>query len=1075
MSRVKKMAWGLMIGAMWLGNVNGQTNYLPDIYPVSPQAATLGKYMDLPVDISTGRINYQIPFYKINEGGVEIPVYLSYNYSGLMTDEKNNTAGLGWNLQAGGIITRKINGLPDESPNGYLTGGGSLVYDYIKGNMEEEKKDNFISLVGIGGYDGEPDKFNLGVNGLKASFYINHNGKVVFFPESNLKLSYDYSNNSIHSFTLIDTMGNYYLFSEKDYIISVKSGSDVSETEYVSSWYLSKIISHSTKNEIIFEYDDNTVTQTTKSLSTKQYVEFTGPLQDNIIESTSYNTFHEKIINSISSVNQKIIFYYTDFKINNTSKSKRKFLTSMIANNQPGYKINFHKESDGRFIPLIENIVRKKDGKNEIYYSFEYEKGNLSSNSIYRDILGFSNPNKILSKSGIQPSVDFNSTKAGALKKITFPTKGYTNIKYEQNTVNKSSIIKQNIIKQQCNNSFSFGKAVTPNTSKTFISNPIDTNGKKRDQCDFTLSYSLLSNIEGSEIFLKLQQKDGTVVFERFLTVEPIEPDIDGKTKTVRKSAIYSRKESYHKNYGASVLQDLRSFSNADLEGLVAVIDFNIPYANNIVSRPTASAKISFDYSLKENAPLNHEIPYPGIRIKEFEICSKNDSCYIKKYEYKDAANNSSGLAFSQPNFWSHTNQMIGSSSAGYEFKKWINVASSSITPVASYSGSPVLYKYVQEYVQSKEGHNLGKTSYEFTRKYLPPPIIPYIDYPNFEWEQGKLIKRESFDSIGNILKQDFKVYDRKLNFVKQPEVYALKAIKTKFFTGVVAPEISHFVTGTFFLNSTSSSYLLAQKKMVSHFENHDFEENTSFKYSPNIIILNERKYSNSNGKTITKKFYYPDDVTSKTELPGGTLSDAEFQAIKQLQVQHRIAEVVQEVTEVTDTKGSATFLKRNNYANWGNNRILPKSAQTLKGTATSTGLEERAVFHRYDSSANPLEVSQKDGMHTVYLYGYSKQYPIAKIENATFSEVVRALGVSENALENFNETHIGQINGLRAKKSEWMITTYTHIPLVGVKTVTDPRGRRTTYEYDDFNRLKHIKDHNGDILEAYDYHYKNE
>jgi YD repeat-containing protein len=39
---------------------------------------------------------------------------------------------------------------------------------------------------------------------------------------------------------------------------------------------------------------------------------------------------------------------------------------------------------------------------------------------------------------------------------------------------------------------------------------------------------------------------------------------------------------------------------------------------------------------------------------------------------------------------------------------------------------------------------------------------------------------------------------------------------------------------------------------------------------------------------------------------------------------------------------------------------------------------------------------------------------------------------------------------------------------------VTDPRGIKTTYEYDSFNRLKYIRDENGNAIETYDYHYKN-
>ena len=47
------------------------------------------------------------------------------------------------------------------------------------------------------------------------------------------------------------------------------------------------------------------------------------------------------------------------------------------------------------------------------------------------------------------------------------------------------------------------------------------------------------------------------------------------------------------------------------------------------------------------------------------------------------------------------------------------------------------------------------------------------------------------------------------------------------------------------------------------------------------------------------------------------------------------------------------------------------------------------------------------------------------------------------------------------------LITTYTYKPLVGVTSITDPRGVKTTYNYNDFGRLQNIKDENGNIIEG--------
>src|SRR5690606_17085048 len=105
-----------------------------------------------------------------------------------------------------------------------------------------------------------------------------------------------------------------------------------------------------------------------------------------------------------------------------------------------------------------------------------------------------------------------------------------------------------------------------------------------------------------------------------------------------------------------------------------------------------------------------------------------------------------------------------------------------------------------------------------------------------------------------------------------------------------------------------------------------------------------------------------------------------------------------------------------------------------------------------------------------VYLWGYNKAYPIAKIENATYSQVTSALGTT-----NISEANLSSINNLRnnGSFSNSLITTYTYKPLVGVTSITDPRSYKTTYEYDSFGRLEFIKDADGNILEENKYNYR--
>jgi YD repeat-containing protein len=55
---------------------------------------------------------------------------------------------------------------------------------------------------------------------------------------------------------------------------------------------------------------------------------------------------------------------------------------------------------------------------------------------------------------------------------------------------------------------------------------------------------------------------------------------------------------------------------------------------------------------------------------------------------------------------------------------------------------------------------------------------------------------------------------------------------------------------------------------------------------------------------------------------------------------------------------------------------------------------------------------------------------------------------------------------------SDAQMTSYTYDPLIGMTSITDPRGQTVHYEYDGFGRLERIIDHEGNILEEYKYNY---
>ncbi|MBL0357868.1 MAG: hypothetical protein IPP72_13715 [Chitinophagaceae bacterium] len=65
-----------------------------DFLPASPDAAALGKFGDVPVNLSSGLPNISVPFYELKEGNIVLPVGLNYNASGIKSTGRSHP-GLG--------------------------------------------------------------------------------------------------------------------------------------------------------------------------------------------------------------------------------------------------------------------------------------------------------------------------------------------------------------------------------------------------------------------------------------------------------------------------------------------------------------------------------------------------------------------------------------------------------------------------------------------------------------------------------------------------------------------------------------------------------------------------------------------------------------------------------------------------------------------------------------------------------------------------------------------------------------------------------------------------------------------
>jgi YD repeat-containing protein len=132
---------------------------------------------------------------------------------------------------------------------------------------------------------------------------------------------------------------------------------------------------------------------------------------------------------------------------------------------------------------------------------------------------------------------------------------------------------------------------------------------------------------------------------------------------------------------------------------------------------------------------------------------------------------------------------------------------------------------------------------------------------------------------------------------------------------------------------------------------------------------------------------------------------------------------------------------------------------------------------YKYFSSGRISEQKGRDGIANTFLWGFNNVLLLAVIKNAKLSDVLNQMGnITEPTLNGFSmaafpsQTYLSKVNSLRANIINARINTFSYIPMIGIKSASNENGVSTSYEYDDFGRLKTIRDKNGAIVKQFEY-----
>lgn len=895
---------------------------------------------------------------------------------------------------------------------------------------------------------------------------------------------------------------------------------------YITSWMLTKI--KSIKNNELnftytgFTYSDCNLTNQRRDVDTDQ--NFAGSVEDKVYTNYQKTDGTNFYLSSIFGNFGKVIFtldnnpredYIHGKKLNkitiqdknNTIVNEYSFNYIFKTSDNPLTPIyscgTLHNYSDLTKRMFLENIIvnGKSNAINKPKYSFSYNPIQLPHRFSYAtDWWGFYNDElsnlflvPTISRSDLyMPNRYVNPSKsqAGLLTEIIYPTGGITKLEYESNR----GINDKPVLKRYDNAALNSGQKIRIDginiiPSKKNILNfntqnstPISTqniNGGKKIiyEMPFTVGQDVIGYYYGFlnagnqmsiNFDLKIDALCDTCIYGDSSLPEDNSCSIYFK---IIKDNVVLHNKLISGQYNGELDLKLAELNATNFLNQNYKLQLEIFTGNNqgsqIYSNISNSVNMDFsweiiDPDLVTKIDNRYDIPVGGHRIKSIKNYEALNMLSLHKdFEYKDDNGIESG----------HCNFNLANL---YRFSHVVYLNSYNNFPLQFYSGQPIIYTQVKEKqisaTEIKESiykysytANQAQGCYHFSDSFGNGGIYPCFDDPsNAMLTQNKL---------GNIKVSD--LYYTTPN----PLIYTKYIIGYNMSNRLQIDDINSFDTSGaegFKYKISSFHKPKLSKSVVKDIESNGTitsETNKIYNTTSHLDLIEENNQTSENNTLQKTKYYYPQDLSN--------LSFTSTMITKNMigvPVKTEIYRGVEKLNEQLTAYGSDTTT---------NNLLLPKGVYVAKFpnnlSVIPNGigqLEKRISYDNYDNLGNITQYTTPDNVSVSIIYGYNQSLPVAKIENATYAQVSSFVtnlqtlsnGTNENtlitALDNFRTQLVTQVPTA-------YVTTYTHKPLIGVSTVTDPKGQRQTYHYDSFNRLQFVKDQFDNILSENEYYYR--
>lgn len=429
------------------------------VFPPTPTAASLGRYGEIPVTMYSGIPNIEIPLFELESTKLSLPISMSYHATGVKVEEIPGWVGLGWALNAGGVITRTVNNLKDELPDvGYIDYCENIPSSYYNASCD------FLMTIAAGddGFvdDAEPDIFFYNFPGETGKFVFGGDGTPKLMPYKKLDIQKQTgtiaNTHGITSFIIKTPDGTKYEFGGSNAVeISTAQVPGPDPERFFSSWYLTRIVSSDLKDTIRFTYVGHTYKSDSQINHTMVCESNCGSHWScsTLTPSTTMMTISAKKLSSIESKKGKIVFSIAD-RVDCNGGKKLTTISLYSKGAQYPYKYYSFSYEDVSSSPaatgyagkrmFLDNItVKDSTSANIGKYTFSYYNRTRlpPRDSKGRDHWGFYNgatgnstlipasPTYGLSGANREPNE--SCVRNGILEKITYPTGGYTQFIYE--------------------------------------------------------------------------------------------------------------------------------------------------------------------------------------------------------------------------------------------------------------------------------------------------------------------------------------------------------------------------------------------------------------------------------------------------------------------------------------------------------------------------------------------------------------------------------------------------------------------------------------------------------------------